>query len=419
MRGTVPRPAWHVSRTGNLLTSACLLVASLGGIGTAWGYLHTKGRLGIDWQGFFYAAAVNWQQGHVVYGGTGFWYPPPVLVLMRLFSLPGPRPSLYLWAAASVVMLLISTLITASVSGWRPSRRAWLFLLLGLLFSEPVIMLVVVLGQTSAWVLMGLAGGMWLTYRGRDGAAGAVLTLTLVKPQLAFLILPLLLYKRRWRSALIYLLVAAAATVISLLVMGTALFSDYLAMQRLLFSGMVSDGGLQIDVPGIHGLLVQWWPGSVVANRLGQVLSALVIAALAWVWRGPWIEDGRSFAVRWALLAVVTLFVSPYAHIYDMSLLVIPVVALAAAYFSPELTQCDRYMVAATLTALDLGPFLRMLFDQQFQIPGLVMALIALGRLNTLFAGRHGAVPADLDRPAPYSSAGEALPRPPDQGEIA
>jgi hypothetical protein len=388
--------AYSNSRVANLFLFSGLLTAVCAGIGTAWGYYHTKGMLGIDWLTIFYPAALHWRQGQPVYSfDRGYYYAPPVLILTRLFSLFGRLGSLDLWIAASVAMIIGSTLLTASVFGWRPRWTVWLPLLIYLMCSVPVVMLIVVLGQSSAWVLFGMACGMWLSFRGYDRAAGAAFAITLVKPQIAFLVLPLLVYKRQWRSVAAYVVVAMLATIGSFIAVGPSMFSDYLHLQQLLYDGTFSNDGMQVDVPGIHGLLLQEWPHSAAANRMAELIDIALIAALAWKWRGPRQVEGRSFSARWALLVVVTVFVSPFAHIYDTAILALPAVVLVAAYSAPEITPWDRRAIIVTLAALDSGPFLRLLFSQHFQTPGLVLAILMLWRLDSLFSVAAVSEPAE------------------------
>jgi hypothetical protein len=384
----------HSARAANLCLFSCLLVGAVAGIGTGWGYYHTKGMLGIDWLTIFYPAALHWQHGQPVYTmSLGFYYAPPVLMLTRLFSLSGRLGSLGLWATASLAMIIGSMLLTGRVFGWRPRGAVWFVFLAYLVCSVPVVMLLVVLGQSSAWVLFGLACGMWLSFRGYEASAGAALALTLIKPQVAFLVLPLLMYKRKWRGVLAYVLVAALAAVGSLLAVGPSIFSDYAHLQLLLYNGTFTNDGMQIDVPGLHGLLLQQWPHNMAANRLAQLISIALIAGLAWKWRGPWQAGGRSFSTRWALLVVVTVFVSPFAHIYDTVILALPAVVLVAAYSVPEITRWDRGTIIITLAAMDIGPLLRMTFSQHFQVPGLVLAIITLWRLDSRFSAAAVCLP--------------------------
>jgi hypothetical protein len=183
------------------------------------------------------------------------------------------------------------------------------------------------------------------------------------------------------------------------------MFADYLHLQQLLYDGTFSNDGMQVDVPGIHGLLLQEWPHSAAANRIAELIDIVLIAAMAWKWRGPWQVGGRSFSVRWALLVAVTVFVSPFAHIYDTAILALPAVVLVAAYSAPEITHWDRRAIIVTLAALDSGPFLRMLFSQHFQTPGLVLAILMLWRLDSLFSAAAVGEPAEEDLPAAGLSA--------------
>jgi hypothetical protein len=63
----------------------------------------------------------------------------------------------------------------------------------------------IILGQFAALIFLWLAGSLWALQRERDVLAGVLLALTTIKPQMSFLLIPLLLLwglgQRRWRFA--------------------------------------------------------------------------------------------------------------------------------------------------------------------------------------------------------------------------
>jgi arabinofuranan 3-O-arabinosyltransferase len=227
----------------------------------------------------------------------------------------------------SSAMMLVTALLAALTTGWRWSRRdamvgAWL-----VLFFTPTILLVLVTGNVTALVALSYALGILLLQRGRDSAAGAVLAIGLIKPQLAFLVLPLLLYKRRWRSCAAYCATVAVAVAITLPFVGIGAYRDFLTAEHTM-AGRTQSTLVVQDAPGIHALLLQAWPHSGGAEAASYPLYCLIIAAVAWFWRGEWRPRSQEFIAGWSMLIATTLLVSPYAHSYDLVLLIIVMVTL-------------------------------------------------------------------------------------------
>lgn len=373
---------------------AGLLLAAGAGLAVLLAFYTRKGAYGSDWQTFF-AAAERLRDGRRVYTvADGFFNPPPVLLLMRLFLPLGYLPSRVLWGLLSTAMLLASAGLSADACGWRPSIRerligAWL-----ILFAVPTVLLAPLTGNFSAVVLFGFALALRLFYRGRDGWAGAALACTLVKPQLALLPLPLLLYKRRWRAAAGYLAATALSELISLPLVGLQTYRDYLGVQRAVADWTRTNDAMQLDVPGIHGMLLQHWPQSVAADRAGNLIAVLLVLALAWSWRGPWRPGTIGFAAHWSMLLLTTLLIASFAHSYDLVLLITPAVSLYVLRGRATV----RWPYGAVLVALYATPALVLLLRQHFVVPAMLAALALLWR--PAWTGQQAA-PQEPPPPAP------------------
>ncbi|HVD00472.1 MAG TPA: glycosyltransferase family 87 protein [Candidatus Dormibacteraeota bacterium] len=114
--------------------------------------------------------------------------PPPLAWLAAPFTLVPPTPAYLVWTAISVVALVGAWRLVAP----RPVKWPWLYAL-PLLAWFPVF-IGLVLGQPVAFVMLSVAAAAWLAQRNRKFAAGVVLSLTLLKPQLALLVGPTLLF---------------------------------------------------------------------------------------------------------------------------------------------------------------------------------------------------------------------------------
>ncbi len=352
-----------------------LLLAGLCGLFVLLAFYLKKGAYGSDWQ-TFYVAAERWRDGTKVYTvEAGFFNPPPSLLLLRVFILMPYQQSRILWGALSALMLLGSAWLTADAFGIRPTRREMVLGSWWILVSVPCVLLAPLTGNWSGLVLLSYTLAIWLFGRGREGTAGMVLALTLVKPQLAFLALPLLIYKRRWRACLGYLAAAAAGLLVAVPLVGVHAYGDYLQVQRAVSDWTITNDALQRDVPGIHGMLLQIWPQSNIAGTVANLLSVALVGALAWFWRGPWRPASARFVVGWALALLVTLEASSFSHSYDLVLLIPPCVVLyrLSAAHGPWSVKAK-----ATLIAIYVAPALVLVFRQHFLVPAMLAAIAVL-----------------------------------------
>jgi Glycosyltransferase family 87 len=379
------------------ITFAGMILALLAGLTVLWAFYTRKGAYGSDWL-TFYQAAERWRDGAQVYSvAGGFFNPPPVLLLMRLFILLPYGASRVLWGTLSAAMLLLSALLAANAAGWNPTAREKILGAWWILVSAPVVLLAPLTGNWSALVLLSFTASLTLFRHGRDGWAGAVLACTLVKPQLAILTLPLLLYKRRWRAALGYLTATLGSLLLTLPLTGPQVFRDYLAVQRSVSGWTSNNDALQLDVPGLHGMFLQRWPHLFLAEAAADLCSLAVVLALAWFWRGPWQPRSARFTSGWALVALATMLVSSFAHSYDLVLLIVPAVTLYAAHLRPAQTPAVlRPWLVPSLVVLYIAPFLVLIYRHHFMVP----PMLAIGGLIWFCAPPPGAAGSRVRVPA-------------------
>jgi len=163
----------------------------------------------------------------------------------------------------------------------------------------------VLFGQVSLLVVAVVAVTWWLTMRGRPWLAGLVLSMLILKPQIAFLVPLALLLAGYWRVFLGWLAVSVPLAGITLLATGTGVFHQ---ISRSLHT--VS------GVPGpIQSSLLRQLPLPVAAFGIAAVLCACGFI----LWRGR--GGGPSRPVAVGLIASV--LVSPYVNFYDLSALVL------------------------------------------------------------------------------------------------
>jgi hypothetical protein len=388
MRSGWARSATRPRRQAQLVLAvlAIALMADLSVLVTQ--YVHggayaTRGFYESDWL-VFYRAAERLRAGANPYRiADQFLNPPSFLLLMRGAVLLPYMVSRLLWSVASAAMLLIAAWYTVAAAGWRPTARERLVVALGILVYTPTVLLIPLAANSTAPVVLCYALALWLFTREREGWAGVALCVAvLIKPQLAVLTLPLLIYKRRWRAALAYCGGACSILALSAALLGLNTFRQFYAMERAA-SGWAGNAALWLrDIPGLHAAFLQAWPHSALAGPLAYLLGAVLVVALAWYWRGPWQPRSPRFCAGWAMLPLVDLLIVPYAHSDDLVLLIVPMLVLYALCASRGATCAARSWIAPTLTALYLGPVLVLFFRQHFMVPAMLVALCALWQMG-------------------------------------
>src|SRR5207249_3370049 len=170
-----------------------------------------------------YGAALNaWQHGYghlydfagqkaAVEGLGAYWSPfinPPPLAWLGTLFLPLPFDvAVVLWTALVFAAALLAWYLVAPGAGL--TRAAHLALYVGLFPTAFGLMV----GQPVALVAAAVAGAWWLAERDRPLAAGIVLSLVAIKPQLALLVPLCLLVAGRRRMFVAWL--AAPAVIVA------------------------------------------------------------------------------------------------------------------------------------------------------------------------------------------------------------
>jgi hypothetical protein len=140
--------------------------------------------------------------------------PPPLAWLAAPFTLLPPVPAYLVWTGLSMAALWAAWRLSAPRTG----GRRWLYAL-PLVAWFPVFT-GLVLGQPIAFVILAVALAAWLAGRGRGFVGGFVLSLALLKPQLALLVGPALLVGGELGLGLGWLTGSAILVALSVAVVG-------------------------------------------------------------------------------------------------------------------------------------------------------------------------------------------------------
>jgi hypothetical protein len=224
--------------------------------------------------------------------------PPPLAWLTVPFTLLPYRVAYWAWSAVLLAALGAVWLLAAPGRGrvrvlFLIAAVGWLPVIYGLQLGQPA--LLVAAAVASSYALL----------RGRsEWAAGAVLGLLVLKPQLALLVPAALLVTGRWRAfaaSAIALGVLGAASAIAL---GPRGIADYQGI--LSFATTVPENQSQTLAPWIHNLE---------ATRVVQAVIAVWALALAYRLRSRGLETTLAIALVGGLVA------SPYVHYDDLTML--------------------------------------------------------------------------------------------------
>ncbi|RAI42606.1 glycosyltransferase family 87 protein [Rhodoplanes roseus] len=244
--------------------------------------------------------------------GYPIFYPPHFLLLAAPFSaLP--------WLPAMAVWLAVTTpLYVATVRGFLPGREGTI-----LAFAFPAALWNVTTAQ-NAFLTTALLGGAMLALPRRPVLAGCLIGLMTYKPQYGVLIPLVLVAGGQWRAIAAAAAVTAALVAVSWLVLGGAAWVAFVqAMPAARETFLTLGLGNWTKLQSVFGLVRSLGGSELVAWTVQGGVGAAVAAGLWVLWRSP-----APHPLKAAGLAAGALLVTPYAYIYDMTLLVIPVAVL-------------------------------------------------------------------------------------------
>jgi hypothetical protein len=156
--------------------------------------------------------------------GERFISPPPTAWLLVPLSVLGAAGAVYVWLAASVAALVAAWWIGAPGSGrgrilWLIAALAWYPVQYSLSLAQPDV--IVLLAVVACWKLAD---------SGKPYLAGAVLGVSVLKPQLALGVPLVMLAAGRWRVAMAWAITVGVLAAVSALVIGPLGLNEYRAL---------------------------------------------------------------------------------------------------------------------------------------------------------------------------------------------
>lgn len=257
------------------------------------------------------------------------WFvsPPFAAALYAPYALFGFGTSALLWTASSIAFLVAAIMLMRPFAP-RLFRHHFAQVVIIMAATQPIFE-VLGSGQDSALALFLWVAGIRLALAGRSASAGVVLALGLFKPQQFMLVPVVFLIQRRFRALAAWSVTTAALALASVGIVGVNGTVDWI---KLPFSDTY-ERVVQIDqawkmqsLPAlVTTVLPSSWSGASAALGLVVELVILVIF-IHQLLRARRI--GSSDVQVWMLTLLVTVVVSPHLVIYDLVLVLVPILYL-------------------------------------------------------------------------------------------
>lgn len=245
-------------------------------------------------------------------GVLPWFYPPTFMPFVLPFGL------LPYWLAVPVFLGVSAGSFLWVASRIVPWRDAWLPCA-----AFPGIAVVLATGQNA--LLLAACAGLALTLlRSRPVAAGMLLALLTVKPQLA-LMFPLALFcARAWKALIAMGVTSLVLAALALVAFGPESFAAFV-QNAALARAVVESGAVHLERMPTLFAMVKMLHGGVVPAYAMQLLGAMAAGAVVvYAWARP-----CAFALRAAALMTASMLVSPYLYDYDLAFLGLAVAWLA------------------------------------------------------------------------------------------
>jgi hypothetical protein len=253
-------------------------------------------------------------------GAMMTWNPPWLLVVLIPLTFFDFQHAVWLWLITSLILfgLVITWTSHAYLPEKIPTRASQVLLFALLLF--PPFWNTLALGQISTLVLLGLAGYLRF-YEQKPLLAGIFLALTIIKPHLVLLVLPLIflhsLWRRQWP-----LLAGFAGFILITTLLTFALRPTFLAEYIALMSQRQSLL-LALQTPTLANLIFH-----LSGYRLSAFIGLLALPFMI----GYWWYIGRHTPSKWLHTATIFILLSvtlmPYGFAFDFVVLFIPIIAV-------------------------------------------------------------------------------------------
>ncbi|RAI38061.1 hypothetical protein CH338_14015 [Rhodoplanes elegans] len=297
------------------------------------------------------------------------FYPPTVLLLAVPFALLPLVPAMLAWIAVTAPLYLVT--IRAILGG----RAGLLF---GLGFPAAVWNLT---ATQNGFLTTALFGGALLALPRRPIVAGVLFGLLTVKPHLGLLVPLALLAGGCWRTILAAAATAVAFAAASWLAFGTAPWIAFIdAVPAARETSLVLGLGTWWKLQTVFGLVRALGGGEGLAWTLQAGVAIAAAAGVVLVWRSR-----APYGLKAAALAAGALLATPYAFIYDMTLLAVPMAYLLRLGLDEGFLPDEPTALATAVAFLLAFPFCPV----QFGLAAALLVALVIARRAAPWCGRR------------------------------
>ena len=219
-------------------------------------------------------------------------------------------------------------------------------------------------GQDTMVTLALFAICLWCLRNKRDALAGVALGLCLFKFQLVLPIIGVMLLRRAWRLIAGFLSCGVALTIISTIMVGYAGMKGFVHMLLTGESGAIACID-PVTMPNIRGLLTVVTGLTPQAVFIATLVSSTLLLLLT-------VHQAKTFPKPYDVLAICMCFValvSFHTNVYDLSILLLPIVLLLGAENRPKQF---RWIVMPPIVLLFCSPLVALRAVR----PGLLAAAV-------------------------------------------
>jgi Glycosyltransferase family 87 len=229
--------------------------------------------------------------------------------------------ALVVWDVFSLACLLAGIAILLR-SHPMPSTSEASFLALACLAFPPVFV-TLLQGQVSLLLFFFATLVYHSLKRKKEVQAGLWLSLLLTKFQLLLPFVAVFLWKRQWKALGGFLMGSLLALLISLSLVGVAGVKGYVQLAIEVAGWVNTKGMTPASMHCLRGQFNAWWYDShpLLAMIVTIGCSFVLLALLIRTWQINWHEG---FDLRFSLLVIVSVLVSPHLYFHDLSLLLVP-----------------------------------------------------------------------------------------------
>jgi hypothetical protein len=320
-------------------------------------------RVSLAAQEMIYGRPARPQAGEDV---AHFVYPLPSMLFFGLFGLIDFLPARALWMTVLEICLVALALVSLRLVEWRLSPIGTaLIVLFAIVWYHGARTILV--GQFAAINALLIASALLLIRRNQDTGAGLLLALTIAKPQMSFLIIPLVLI---WgiSTGRRELLGGFFGGFIGLLMVSLFLIPDW-PLQML---WQIQDYPNYTDIGSPLSIIAGAAPG--IRGPLTIALNGVLLIYLLWIWIAVWGKDYRFFLWTAMVTLVITNLVA-FRTATTNYVMLFPVLLSIFQVWDDRWDGVGSGLVWLTSALLGIGLWILFLFTVDGNVESAVMYL--------------------------------------------